>query len=371
MRIGIDAFWYFDGYSSLQRVTSNLVNHLLLNDKTNEYVLFIDKRFESQKFPIEQGAQVKVRYLKTGRLKYNLFLKLVILPFYSYVDKLDVLVTQYYPSPFSRGKRISFIYDVLFEDYPQLFTPREKYQLVPQRILSKLTHGIITISQSEKDRLLKHKYNKHPDKVTVFSLAADERFKPKSDFTLEIIEGVKRKYNLPEEFLLYVGLLSGRKNLDNLLRALPLLKSPIQLVITGSGHPTYASNHLILIEELRLNDRIQFTGFVDDKDLAVIYSLAKVFCFPSFAEGFGLPPLEALAAGVPVAVSDQTSLPEVCGEAGVYFNPFNPKEISDAIDKLIFDNEFYRSRQRMCGLQSAKFNWNNSANKLIDFFSNV
>lgn len=365
MRIGVDAFWYFDGYSSLQRVTSNLIDYLLLNDSQNEYVLFVDKRFKDQKF--EHGSRVKIRYLKTGSLKYNLFLKLIILPYYSYIDKLDVLITQYYPSPFSRGRSISFIYDILFEDYPHLFTWRERYQLWPQKVLSKFAHGIITISQSEKERLLKHRYSRNTEKVVVFSLAADKRFKPKSAFSAESIDRVKNKYNLPETFLLYVGLLSGRKNLDGLLKAMPLLKSSIPLLITGSGHPTYASNHWTLIKELDLSNRIQFTGFVDDEDLAIIYSLATVFCFPSFAEGFGLPPLEALAARVPVAVSNQTSLPEVCGDAAVYFDPSKPADIALSIDKLLEDPDFYESRKKMCGLQSEKFNWNKSALKLVDF----
>jgi len=371
MKIGIDAFWYFDGYSSLQRVTYNLINHLLLNDLKNEYVLFIDKRFEKTKFPIVPKAKVRFYYLKTGSLRYNLFLKIFILPYFSYKEKTDVFITQYYPSPFGRGKRVSFVYDILFESYPELFTKQERVQLWPQKIFTKIADYVITISESEKQRLVKYGYTKNPENITVFSLAPDERFKPKSSFSDTDLQRVNTKYNLPAEFLLYVGLMSGRKNLDSLLYALPMVSKPIILVITGNQHPTYSSNHLKIIEELHLERYIQFTGFVDDEDLAIIYSLAKVFCFPSFAEGFGLPPLEALAAGIPVAVSGKTSLPEVCGEAAVYFDPKKPVEIAATINLLLKDALFYKAKKALTLAQASKFNWDTSAIKLINFLESI
>jgi glycosyltransferase involved in cell wall biosynthesis len=371
MKIGIDAFWYFDGYSSLQRVTLNLINNLLLYDKENDYVVFLDRRFEKEKFPHGPNSRVSLRYLETGSLRYNLFMKLFILPYYSYQDKIDIFITQYYSSPFSRGKRIAFIYDILYESYPHLFTKQERYQLWPQKILSRMAHYIITISESEKKRLLQFKYAKRPDQIAVFPLTAHEQFKSKNLFTEGEIIRVKERYQLPDEFLLYVGLMSGRKNLDNLLRALPYLSVPIPLVITGNRHPSYPSNHLTIIEELKLENRVLFTGFVDDTDLKIIYALAKVFCFPSLAEGFGLPPLESLSAGVPVAVSNRTSLPEVCGEAGVYFNPEKPIEIGDAINKLLNDPDFYQYKKSLCIAQSAQFNWKESAITLIDLFNSI
>jgi glycosyltransferase involved in cell wall biosynthesis len=371
MKIGIDAFWYFDGYSSLQRVTHNLINHLLLNDLKNEYVLFLDKRFEQTKFPIHPKAKVHYRYLKTGSLRYNLFLKIFILPFYSFHDQIDIFITQYYPSPFSRGKRVSFVYDILFESFPDLFTKRERFQLWPQRFFTRMADFVITISESEKQRLLQFRYQHKPENITVFSLAADERFKPKTNFSEKEIQRVIFKYNLPSEFILYVGLMSGRKNLDNLLYALPLVSNSITLVITGNKHPTYSSNHLKIIEELHIADLVHFTGFVEDEDLAIIYSLAKVFCFPSFAEGFGLPPLEALSTGIPVVVSNRTSLPEVCGEAGVYFDPSKPSEIANSLNLLLSDNKFYDSKKEQSLIQASKFNWQTSARNLISFFDSI
>jgi glycosyltransferase involved in cell wall biosynthesis len=369
MKIGIDAFWYFDGYSSLQRVTYNFVNSLLQNDFENEYVLFFDARFKGRKPNVESHKKLSIKYLRTGSLRYNLFLKVFLLPFYSYLEKTDVFITQYYPSPFSRGKRISFVYDILFESYPGLFTKRERYQLWPQKVFTRMANYIITISESEKNRLLEFRYSRRAESILVYSLAPDEKFKPQRFFPDERLKELKGKYNLPNEFLLYVGLMSGRKNLDNLLRALPLLNIPIPLVITGEKHPAYPSNHVRIIKELGIENRVLFTGFVEDAELPIIYSLSKIFCFPSLAEGFGLPPLEALAAQVPIAVSHRTSLPEIGGECAIYFDPEKPKEIAEALNKLIDDPVFYAQKKAMTLLQASKFSWDKSAIALISQFN--
>lgn len=370
MKIGIDSFWYFDGYSSLRRVTQNLVYHLLNNDRENEYVIFLDKRFAEVKWP-SASKRTSFRYLRTGSLRYNFFVKLFVIPYYTYLDRIDIMVTQYYPSPFGRGKSVSFVYDILFERYPALYTSRERFQLWPQKYLTKMADYAITISETEKLRLLEHGYKNEQKKIAVFALAPDEKFKTKDCFSASRIIGVRKKYGIGDQFLLYVGLLSGRKNLDNLLRALPFLNSQIGLVIIGDKHPSYPSNHLKLIQELSIEHRVIFTGFVSDEELAIIYSISTIFCFPSFAEGFGLPPLEALSAGIPVVASNRTSIPEVCGDAACYFNPDLPIEIADSINKLLSDKNLYSEKQRAAKIQSAKFKWQTSALNLIDFFHSI
>lgn len=370
MKIGIDSFWYFDGYASLKRVTQNLVDHLLKYDGENEYVIFLDKRFIGKELPYT-NERTSFRYLKMGSLKYNFFTKLFLIPYYTYRDGIDIMITQYYPSPFGRGKSVSFVYDILFEEYPSLYTSRERFQLWPQKLLTKMADLAITISETEKLRMLEFGYKKSPEEIEVFTLAPDEKFKTKDNFSELQISAVKKKYGLGDQFLLYVGLLSGRKNLDNLLRAVPLLDSLIPLVIIGKKHPSYPSNHLELIDELAIAKRVIFTGFVSDDELATIYSISTIFCFPSFAEGFGLPPLEALAAGVPVAASNRTSIPEVCGDAACYFNPESPTDIAFAINRLLKDKAFYKEKQQLATFQAASFNWQKSAFRLIDFFNSI
>lgn len=368
MKIGIDALWYYDGYSSLNRVTFNFVNSLLEQDTVNDYVIFLDKRFQHVRFTYV-NKRIETRYVKTGSLRYNFFLKLVIFPYFTFRDKIDMLITQYYPSPFSRGTSVSFVYDVLFETYPGLFTKREKFQLWPQRILTRFADLVITISESEKQRLLHYGYTGKADNITVFHLAPDSRFKPLTTYNHAFLNNVREKFSLPSKYILYVGLLSGRKNLDNLLLALPDIDHSVPLVIAGNQHPSYASNHMNIIAEKLLNKRVFFTGFVDDDELSIIYAHAYLFCFPSLAEGFGLPPLEALACGVPVVASNRTSIPEICGDAAVYFDPERPDDIAEKINLILADQKLYVQKKAEALRQAKKFNWGESATRLLSFLN--
>ena len=113
-----------------------------------------------------------------------------------------------------------------------------------------------------------------------------------------------------------------------------------------------------------LRDRVRFTGYVTDEDMPVLYSLANVFCFPSYAEGFGLPPLEAMASRTPVVVSNTTSMPEICGDAALYFDPKNKFELLDQLN-LLFNNEHVYKEKQALGIENVKrFNWSESAKKI-------
>jgi glycosyltransferase involved in cell wall biosynthesis len=180
-----------------------------------------------------------------------------------------------------------------------------------------------------------------------------------------IIDSVKHRYDLPDKFLLFVGRLNLRKNVSTLLKAIPLLKDKnIPLVIVGAND-WKQSNHEKILNDPALKGRIHFIGAVYN-ELNVIYSLAKVFCFPSFAESFGLPPLEAMASGIPVVVSNTTSLPEICGDAGNYVNPESPKEIALAIDNLLIDDQLYRTKKQLGLNRSKEFTWEASAQTVLN-----
>jgi glycosyltransferase involved in cell wall biosynthesis len=151
---------------------------------------------------------------------------------------------------------------------------------------------------------------------------------------------------------------------DHLLKSIPLLRNKdIKLVIVGASD-WKRSNHEAIINELGIAHRIHFTGGIYD-ELPAVYSMAKVFCFPSYAESFGLPPLEAMACGIPVVVSDTTSLPEVCGPAGTYVRPDQPAEIATAIDRLLADDKLYEKKRELSIEQAKKFTWPLAAEKLL------
>ena len=138
----------------------------------------------------------------------------------------------------------------------------------------------------------------------------------------------------------------------------------ISLVIVGEENwKAPEINELLAQREIR--ERIIFTGFVPDNELAAIYAMAKAFCFPSFAEGFGLPPLEAMASGIPVIVSDTTSMPEVCNHAALFIDPRDPKNIADQVNSLLKNKTLYEQKKRE-GLEwSSQYTWKRTAEGIM------
>jgi len=362
MRIGIDAKWYFEGPPSGKRVVRNLVDYMLKIDHKNQYVIFLDRKQKAENFPFKEGKNMKLCYVWAGN---NALSNLFVLPFYSSHHKLDATLYQTFVSPFDKGKKIAYIHDVLFLSNPEYYTIYERMYFAPLKLLTQWASAIITVSNEEKKRLLDYKYSHEPGKIIVAYHGVDPSFAPRANQPVAAVEEVKRRFGLPDQFLLYVGRLNLRKNVDNLLRAIPLLRNKsIPLVIVGADN-WKKTNHAEIISQLGTENRIHFTGAVY-KDLGIIYSLATIFCFPSHAESFGLPPLEAMASGVPVVVSNTTSLPEICGEAGNYVNPDSPEEIALAIDNLLINHQLYEQKTHLGLMQAKKFTWEQAAQTTID-----
>jgi glycosyltransferase involved in cell wall biosynthesis len=200
-----------------------------------------------------------------------------------------------------------------------------------------------------------------PEKIRVIHEAARAEMKP---IPSELCQEVLDKHGLRRPFLLYVGTIEPRKNLltlirayDELLRATP--HRP-QLALCG-GRGWLCDEVFKLVEELKLQDQLRFTGYVEDADLPALYSAAEAFVYPSFYEGFGLPPLEAMACGSPVITSNVSSLPEVVGEAGLTHDPNDHRELTQMMAKLLGD-ETAREHFKREGLkQAARFSWERAA----------
>jgi glycosyltransferase involved in cell wall biosynthesis len=362
MRIGIDAKWYFAGPPSGMRVIRSLVDAMLTMDDTNEYYIFLNQKHSGESFRFKDKKNVTLCYVWAGN---NLLSNIFLLPRYSHQYKLDVILYQNFISPFGRGRTIAYVHDVLFLSHPEFYTVYERIYLFPLKFLARRADSIITVSEAEKQRLLEFKLAFSPDKITVAFHGVETNFVPLEKHDPGVAEQVKVKFGLPDKFILFVGRLNLRKNLENLLRAMPLLQNKeIPLVIVGADN-WKKSNHLAIINELGIGQRVLFTGAVY-RELNVVYALAKVFCFPSYAESFGLPPLEAMACGVPVVVSNTTSLPEVCGEAGTYVSPDSPVEIASAIDSLLSNDQLCKEKRQMGLEQARKFTWERAARITLD-----
>ncbi len=361
MRIGIDAKWYFEGPPSGRRVVKSLVDQLLKMDDQNEYIIFLNRKQKNRPF-VGKKNNVTLCYVWAGN---NLLSNLLILPFQETRYKIDVLLYQNFISPLGAGKKIAYIHDVLFLSNPEYYTVFERLYFAPLKFLARRAHAIITVSEEEKKRLLRYGFCEDPDKIIVAYHGVDESFMPLKRYEPDHVDEVKKRFNLPAQYLLYVGRLNLRKNIDNLLHAIPLLQNKkIPLLIVGAEN-WKKSNHEGIIRKLGIENRIIFTGAIY-KDLGVVYALAKVFCFPSYAESFGLPPLEAMACGVPVVVSNTTSLPEVCGNAGNYVQPDQPEEIALAIDNLLTNDQLYEEKRRLGLEQAKKFTWAHTSQSILE-----
>ncbi len=359
MKIGIDAKWYFEGPPSGKRVVRALVDEMIRLDQENEYYIFLNQKHQREPFPAT-GKNVHCVYVWAGN---NMLSNVFVVPFYASRLQLDAVLYQNFIPVFGQGRKIAYIHDVLFLSNPEYYTIYERLYFAPLKFLTRRADAVITVSEEEKKRLIHFSFTSDPSILHVAHHGVDHSFLPRESYDSLLVDQIRKQYQLPERFLLYVGRLNLRKNIDNLLKAIPLLKDKaIPLVIVGASN-WKESDHERTIRTMGIEDRILFKGAVF-QNLGVVYSLAKLFCFPSFAESFGLPPLEAMACGVPVVVSNTTSLPEVCGDAGNYVSPDRPEEIAAMIDRLLSNEQLYEEKKALGLVQSRRFTWERAAMKV-------
>ncbi len=205
------------------------------------------------------------------------------------------------------------------------------------------------------------------ERIAVIPLGVEPGFRPIHDETF--LAALRHKYALPAQVILYVGTLEPRKGLDTLIAAFATLADgfPHDLVIAGK-RGWYTEGLFRQVAQLGLGDRVHFTDYVPAEDLPGLLNLAEVFVFPSRYEGFGLPPLEAMACGVPVISSDAASLPEVVGDAGLLVSPGDPAALAAALRRVLLDAAL-RARLRVEGPERARlFTWDATARRTLQVY---
>lgn len=355
MKIGIDAKWFYSGSPSGVVVVRNIVENILKINLEDEFYIFLDKKEKNKEFPFTH-PKLKLIYIWAD---FNLLSNLFVLPIVANKLKIDIILFQNFNAPFFKGKKIVFIHDAMYYTHPEYFNLKERLYLYPTKLLQLNCNKVITISESEKKRLIKIGFQKDIDIEVVYN-GIGAGFKSKEKLDPSKIPTIRNKYKLPHNFLLYVGRLNIRKNIKHLLEAMPHCSEDISLIIVGKVD-NKMFDYEKLINNLNIHNRVIKLGFVENEDLPYIYALATIFCYPSYEEGFGIPPLESMSAGVPVVVSNRSCLPEVCGEAGSYADPDSPKSIAIAINKLLLDSKLYDEKKRLGFEQVKKYSWVKSA----------
>jgi glycosyltransferase involved in cell wall biosynthesis len=283
----------------------------------------------------------------------------------------DLIHQPCFSTPFIfKGPRVVTVHDIISVLFPENlpFASRIFYSKWMPYSYRAATE-VITSSQATKDDIKKVLHIPE-EKITIIYLACDEEYKKK--LPREAIQAVKVKYKLPEDYLLHIGTLEPRKNLSFLVdvfnEAIKDEKNQnLSLVITGKKGWYYQGLFKKIIK-LGLQDKVVFTGYFDEKDKAALYQGSKIFVFPSLYEGFGLPPLEAMASGVPVISSNTSSLPEVVGDAGILVSPTDNKAWVEAITR-VNTNPTLRSQMIEKNIkQVAKFSWEKTARQNIEVY---
>lgn len=362
MRIGIDAKWYFEGPVSGRVMLHNLLPHLFKCQQEHQWFVFLAEKDRGKEFPFKQ-SNIHPVYLPVFT---NMFSNIFVLPPRARSLQLDSVVFQTFPGIANGFSCISFIHDILFKRFPQYFTWKELLYFIPLPYFTRKANRVIVTTDFVKKELLTYRFIRSAAQVDIVPLGVSSDFKSLEKQDEQLVKKIKGKYHLPDEFILIVGRLNARKNIESLVKALALVDDQsIPLVIAGK-EDWKKSEFRNLIESPSLRNRIIITGPVDDDEIAPLFAMAKIFCFPSFAEGFGLPPLEAMASGVPVVVSNTTSMPEICGPAAVYADPHRPESIAEGINKLLADKIFYEKMKNEGLMRATAFTWSHTADKLME-----
>lgn len=373
MRIGIDTRLLERERTGIGRVLEGVLNCILSLDKNNEYFLFSFGNLENYK---EKGFKI----ISTGRNKliplkiYSPIWLNFILPRYIRKNDIDLFLfpSSLIPIVSLKCKKVILFCDVFHKvnkNYHPFFY--RKYLNLFLDFSVKKSDLILTISENSKKDILNF-YEVPEEKIKMVYLAAGEEFRPRS-LTSEQKEYLIKKYNLPSNFVLYIGIIDFRKNIDAIIKTADILvnkgKKDVHFVLVGK--PALKYKEIIKKSQKIKKGQVTFLDDIEKKDISLFYNLADIFFFPSFYEGFGLPPLEAMQSGTPVVASNTSSLPEVIGKGGLIRGPNNYQGFADDILKLLEDKNFYQGIREKGIEQAKKFSWEKTAKETIKVFNQI
>lgn len=367
LRIAIDAHSVGTGLGGNESYATNLIEALAEVDSVNHYTLYVTKRAAVERFSNRwPNFTVRSTLPHTPLIRIPLTLSAELR-----ANPVDVLHVQFTAPPFSPSPVVVSIHDLSFEHLPETFRWRSRKQLrLTVRRSARQAAQVIALSEFARNDIVTS-YRVSPEKVNVIPLAAPAHFGPVQDE--EELQRVRQTYGIEGDYILTVGAIQPRKNLSRLVaaysclrQARPEVKLP-QLVLVGKCAWLY-DDTLRHIKELEVKNSVVLTGYVPEADLPPLYSGALCFVYPSYFEGFGLPPLEAMKCGSPVIVGNKTSLPEVVGDAGLLVDPFDIESIASAIHRVVTDSGL-RAQLRVKGLERAKlFNWQETARQTLSVY---
>ena len=381
MKIGIDARLYGVRHRGIGRYTQKLIEYLDKTDKENRFVIFLNDK-DNLKLSLNK-AKFKIVYVDAS---WYSFLEHLKMPYYISREGLDFMHFLHLNAPWwCPVPYVVTIHDLIvwhFPDSRATTMPKWFYNLkvVMYKLVLKNTvkkaKKIITVSRFSKRDLIKT-LNIEENKVFVTDLGIEKQVLGTASMnnSRQFSSYLEEKFNISQPYLLYVGAAYPHKNLENLVKAFSLMKTDYQrnwqLVLVGRIDYFYQKIKNQIKLDKFLKDSIIFTGEVDEKDLDGLYRGARVFVFPSFYEGFGLPPLEAMSKACPVIAAKSSSLPEVLGDAALYFNPADYKEMAEVIEQAASSPKILEILKNKSIGRSKNFSWEKTAKQTIEIYSKI
>ena len=399
MIIGVDIRMLARGArTGVEEYALNLFSHLIPLDKNIRYKLFyngwrkVELNYSDYPWLKENNVELVNYKIPNRLLDFSS-------RFFNYpkIDKLlkevDVFFSPHiFFSALSKNcPSVTTFHDLSFEIHPEFYSRQKNFwhfSMNPKKLAERAAK-IIAVSKSTRDDIVNF-YGIKSDKIEVVYSGINKNWK------LEIgnwkLDQVRKKYNLPEKYILYLGTLEPRKNIIGLIEAFEELKrtfknppnpslqrensniqypiSNIQLVIAGAKGWLCEDIFRAAGKSPVKND-IVFTGFVKDQDKPILYKLADLFVYPSFYEGFGFPPLEAMACGAPVITSNFSSLPEAVGDAALTIDPYNINQLAAAMKEILKDKNLRNKLIKKGFKQAEKFSWERCARETLSVLKSV
>ena len=381
MKIGIDIRTLMDkNYSGVSYYTSNVTREILRMAQENnpecEFKLFynsardvsdrfpefvFDEDFHGTRIPNKIFNYGLQKTLRRPRLDKILGVDRFWMPHFNFTCLTP------------ECKKFLTVHDISFLRHKDFFSPRRNiwHRILNVKKTIRQADKIIAISRSTK-RDIMELCDQPPNKIEVVPGGVDPRYTPLYDHPRDL-DKIKKKYDLPDNFLLYLGNLDTRKNVEGIIKAFDIFaqkykRSDYYLVVAGM--PGWGYDRILRAwKQCARKDKIKFLGYAPEEDKKYFYNLASVFVFPSFYEGFGLPPLEAMACGTPVITGCITSLPEVVGDAGLLADPYNVRDIFEAMRRILLDENLriYLSQKSL--QRSKQFSWEKTARRYLEIIT--
>ncbi|MFA4833429.1 MAG: glycosyltransferase family 1 protein [Patescibacteria group bacterium] len=376
-RIGIDARFYGPIGKGLGRYTKEVVDKVVALDRENEYVIFLS----NENFSEFVSGNPKVKKVLADVHWYTLA-EQIIMPYLIWRAHLDLMHFPHFNVPvLTPVKFVVTIHDLILTKFPTVraTTLSPLFYKIKNRIYRmviwlaiKRAKTVIAVSQFTKDDIA-GQFKIKPEKVVVTHEGVSSLLNRKSDDFPHDKE-TPLGYNIGSPFLLYVGNAYPHKNLEGLVKVFSVIhgkRSDLSLILVGRQDYFYKRVKEFTEKYWGEKSPVVFPGFVPDRNLKLLYGQALAYVFPSFYEGFGLPPLEAMACGCPVASSNKSSLPEILGEAAIYFNPEDEKEMTRQIEKIVGDENLRQELTKKGYEQVKKYSWEKCAKETLEVYREV